>query len=290
MNNATQQKIPVPTLETLKRLSNLTYTEVCSLILHFDKIKEESSKFTRRFLRDSIQLSAERVLAINLLSARFLNDVFTIQRVLLEANVDLLWLYSHFLNNPENAEKIAKRFFQFAADSFVENSEYFKLIEKDDPFIGKVKEKVDFDKQVESAKNLNLIQILDPNANKDLQKLQRSDWRALPNVIQSGKEISFRKRAEIAADIIFRISKLQHAPYFHNWKVLCNFAHWSGLQYRYIDEELAEQLYIRSINISLGFVHDMINVCFDFLKIYFPDITIPESVRAIRLQFHWFKT
>lgn len=139
-------------------------------------------------------------------------------------------------------------------------------------------------------KEFCLIQVFDPTAKNDLQRLQKSNWRALPSLIQSSDEIAFKNRAKVAADIVTRISKLKSAPYYHNWKLLCNFTHWSALHYKYINEEIAEQLYLRTFNISLGFAHDMINACFDYMHLYFPNIEIPESLRAIRLQFHWFKT
>lgn len=79
--------IPLPSLDTLKRLSTKTYNEVCSLILQLNRIQDNNFKFTRNYFRDSIQLGAEKVLAIGQLSAHFLNDVFALQRILLDTGI-----------------------------------------------------------------------------------------------------------------------------------------------------------------------------------------------------------
>jgi hypothetical protein len=285
-NKILKNSVPAPDEGTLRDLINQTYEEVCSLQRKLDYNRETVEfKYFNDFLKDSIIVNSEILLSMLKLSNSFLNSVFILMRTFLEINVDFLWMYSIFLDNNGNGEKIAKRFYQFGANSYFSMSEDFKRISNNDPFVKKVKDNSLIDKGIKRAEQLNLIDIVNKNDKKELRKLQESNWRALPGLIGNKKEIEFSYRANIASKLAIKLFNLKAAPYNHNWKTLNAFTHWTSWHYTFIEEDVGKALYLRNLNVSLGFLHDMINVV-----LIFTNKPLSDKLKLIRSQFIYFST
>jgi hypothetical protein len=98
--------------------------------------------------------------------------------------------------------------------------------------------------------------MVDDTANPQLQRLQKSDWRALPGLIRKREEIQFKARAKIAKGLVEKVSNLKDAPYSKNWDILNPFVHWTSARLNNLDEEVATVFYLRSVCTAMGFLLD----------------------------------
>lgn len=273
-----------PTKEELDKIICESIGEGSSLRLVFEK-KETKYKFSNSFIKDSIIRALDLVTAISKLNFLDLDSVFILMRSELEVNVDLHWFYSIFLDNKTNGENLAKRFYQFGAKHYLEVSENYEDVFQLDPYLKAVEIKLNPSKDKSLANKQNLIDIVNSQSPKPLQRLQNMNWRALPGLISNKSEIEFKARAEKATEIAQKISNLKYAPYYRNWNILNAFTHWSSARMKYLDDEVAEAFYLRNLNVSLGFLHDMINVGYVYLS-----IDAPVKIKLLRKQFHYYST
>jgi len=285
-NRITKNSIPAPDEQTLKGLINQTYEAIGTLQRLIRENKEATQfPYLNDFLRDSLITNSDILLSISTLSSIFLNSTLILMRTYLETMIDFLWVYSIFLEEHENGDNLAKRFYQIGAVYFLSMSDRLEGISRNDPFVVKAKDKINISQDTQRAKDLNLIELIDKQAGKHLQGIQKTNWRALPGLIQNTKQIQFEARSKKAADLASKLFNLKAAPYQHNWKLLNAFAHWSSLHYKDVDDSVATALYERNLNVMLGFLHDMIYVCYDFIG-----RNVPERLRVIERQFIYFST
>ena len=254
-----------------------------SLRIKFER-KQTEYKYSNSFIIDCIIRVIDLVTAMSKLQPSDLDSIFILKRSELEVDVDLHWFYSVYLNNMDNAENLAKRFYQFGADHYLSISENFENVVKSDLYLKEIKSKLDPIKEKTNA-NKKIIEIVDSHSSGRLKKLQKQNWRALPGLINSREEIEFKARAEIASKIAEKISNLKFAPYYQNWNILNAFTHWSPARMKYLDAEVAEAYYYRHLNISLGFLQDMFNIGYHYLK-----VKVPFDVQLIRQKFQYTST
>jgi len=280
----TRNSIPIPDKEKLDKLSLSSYEEVCSLRLIFQN-KETDFQYAKKFIFASIERIADLLLAITNLNSQNIDSMHILMRSSLEVNIDLLWFYRIYLDDNHKGEQLARRFFQFGADVYLKISKNYGGIFEVDPYLKKINKQYSHQKFTDDAKNLKLIELVDPSAKKDLRMLQEMDWRCLPGSIKSKKDLSFRSRSEIAAEMAKELFNLKYAPYFQNWITLNAFTHWSAAKMKFFDNDVSEAFYLRNLNASLGFLHDVLNVGYNYLK-----IIPPLNVRMMRQEFHYFST
>ncbi|HEX9652690.1 MAG TPA: hypothetical protein VGA99_03180, partial [bacterium] len=109
-------------------------------------------------------------------------------RTSLEIMIDFLWAYSIFLNEKQNGENLAKRFYQIGAEYFLRVSDTLERISRNDHFLKKAEDRINIKQDEKRAKDMNLTVLIDKQADEKLQRLQRADWRALPGIIQNSKQ------------------------------------------------------------------------------------------------------
>jgi len=276
--------IPLPDKEKLNKLILSSFEEVCSLRLRFQK-REINYEYARKFIFTSTERIADLLLSISKLSFQNIDSMHILMRSSLEVNVDLLWFYKIYNDDNEQGEKLAKRFFQFGAEYYLNISKNYTNIFEVDPYLKKINERYPHNKFTDDAKNLKLIELVDSTAKKELQFWQKNDWHCLPGLIKNKKEISFKTRSEIASEMAKVLFNLKYAPYYQNWNTLNAFTHWSSAKMKFYDEDVAEVFYLRNLNASLGFLHDVMNVCYNYLG-----IKPPNKIRLMRQEFHYFST
>jgi len=216
MKNVINRKnIHLPDKEELDKIILQILPEVSSLRIYIEK-KEDGHKFSNQFIIDSIIRSSELVVAISKLSSTNLDSVFILMRSQLEVVVDLHWFYSIYHNDKTKSDELAKRFYQFGANDYLEMSDKYGAFIHIDPYLKSIETKLDPIKNRIKAKQKNYIEIIDPKAKPKLQRIQKMNWRALPGIINNKEEIEFKTRAEIAAVIAKNISNLKDAPYYKN--------------------------------------------------------------------------
>ena len=281
-NRIKHSDIVLPTKEELDKVIIQTIEEGSSLRLVIEK-KDTKFTFTNSFINDSIIRALDLVTAISKLKPLDLDSVLILMRSELEVNVDLHWFYSIFQSNNKNGENLAKRFYQFGAKHYLEISENYKNIFQLDPYLKSVETKLDPVKNKILAGKRNMINVVDLNSSKSLQRLQNMNWRALPGLIISKNEVEFKARAVIASEIAKKVSNLKYAPYYRNWKILNSFTHWSAARMKYFDDDVSEVFYLRNLNLSLGILHDMINVGYVYLN-----IDAPVKIKLLRKQFQYY--
>jgi hypothetical protein len=279
-----KSSIPLPDKDKLDKLILSSYEEVCSLRLSFQK-KETDFEYTKKFIFASIERIADLLLAISKLSYQNIDSMHILMRSDLEVNVDLLWLYKIYNDNKDQGEKLARRFFQFGAVNYLKISKNYEGIFEVDSYLKKINKRYSHNKFSEDAKNLKLVELVDSGAKKELQILQKNDWHCLPGLIKNKKEITFRSRSEIASEMAKNLFNLKYAPYHQNWTTLNAFTHWSAAKMKFFDDEVSEAFYLRNLNASLGFLHDVLNVGYNYLQ-----INPPTKVRMMRQEFHYFST
>lgn len=279
----TKESVTAPDEVTLRELINQTYEEIGSLrFLLKDTREQVNCKYFCDFLRDSIITNSEILLSISKLSHMFLNSALILMRTFLEIKVDFLWIYSIFLNNNDTGEKLARRFYQFGTKFYLNMSTTFKRIFKNDTFANKMHRQIDIEKDARRAEEFDKFTEFSEMKPKDWQKM---DWRALPGLVTNRQQIMFAQRSKVAAEVSDKLFNLKDAPYYHNWKILNLFAHWSSLHYKYVQEDVSKFIYQRNLNIYLGFMHDMIN-----LLLHFMNKPATEKLKMIRNQFIYFST
>lgn len=279
-----RSSISIPNKDKLAKLILSTYEEVCSLRLTFDK-KETDFQYAKKFIFASIERLGDLLMAISKLSFQNIDSMHILMRSSLEVNVDLLWFYKIYLDNNKQGEQLARRFYQFGAEYYLKISKNYEGLFEIDPYLRTIKERYPHNKYNEDAENLNLVELVDPNSNKELKRLQENDWHCLPGLIKNKNELSFRSRSEIAAEMAKKLFNLKYAPYFQNWTTLNAFTHWSAAKMKFFDDKVAETFYLRNVNASLGFLHDVLNVGYNYLG-----IAPPVKVRMMRQEFNYFST
>ena len=201
----------------------------------------------------------------------------------LEVVVDLQWFYSIYLKNKTDSDNLAKRFYQFNINNYLEISNEYKTFIHDDSYLKTVEPQLNQIIDIAKSKQKYYIEIVDSNAKPKLQHLQKMNWRALPGLIEKKEEIEFKARAKAAAIIAAKVSNIKEAPYYNNWKVLNAFTHWSAARMNYIDENLEEALYLRNLNISLGLLYNMMEIGY-----VIKGINPPPKINMLAAQVHYF--
>ena len=270
------------TKEELDNIVAQFLSEVSSLRILIEKI-DDGHKFSNKFIIDSIIRSSDLVHSISNLNITNLNSVFILMRSQLEVVVDLQWFYSIYLRDKIQSDNLAKRFYQFNINNYLEISDEYEIFIHQDAYLKKVEPQLNQIKDLAKAKQKNYIEIVDLNAKPRLQRLQKINWRALPGLIERKEDIEFKARAKVAATIAEKISNIKDAPYYNNWKVLNAFTHWSAARMNYTDENIAEALYLRNLNISLGLLFDMMQIGYDV-----KGINPPSKINMIAAQVHYF--
>ena len=214
------------------------------------------------------------------LSHFYLDPIYILMRSYIEVNVDILWLFSIFKENKLNGENLVKRFYQMRANHFVKVSESYPKVYKVDPYLREVSDLLNPEEEIKKAASTNLIGLYDKDAKKELRELQKRDWRALPGLINDSQEVNFYNRSIIASKVAVELFNLKDAPYYKNWQVGNAFTHWSGAKINGFDEEVKRNLYLRNLNIAIGFLHDVLNIIYIFLN-----IPVPEDVHMMRQEF-----
>jgi hypothetical protein len=204
-------------------------------------------------------------------------------RTQLESAVDLFWTYSIYMESNNIGENIVKRFYHFGAANFLNiSNRYFRIVDKD-PFVKKHLSKTSLVEQRENAKKVLIKDVTDSSCtNEELVFQQKRDWRAVPNFINDVKFLRFDARCKRAIKLVQKLCNLKSAPYIFNWKLLSLFAHPSSLNTRTVDEDYAISMYKRNLDISLGIIHDCMNVGYHYLK-QKPDL----KTQMNRNVFHW---
>ena len=54
---------------------------------------------------------------------------------------------------------------------------------------------------------------------------------------------------------------------------------------KYLDDDILNAFYLRNLNSSLGFLHDVLNVSYNFIT-----ISPPENIRMLRQEFVYIST
>ncbi|MCD6440811.1 MAG: hypothetical protein J7L86_03360 [Candidatus Marinimicrobia bacterium] len=272
--------LPEIPIEEVKQLILKTHEEIFSLRFQLkNKMHNLGPEIFSKFLRDAIILNADLLLSLTRISHTFINSVNILCRTFLEMNVDYLWAYSFYLKDKKNGETLAKRFYQIGRDNFLKMSSSFERISEKDPYLSHINIKLD----IQRAESEDYIQLIDSSeTNEGLLSIQKYDWRAAPTLITKAKDINFRSRAKIAAEVAEKICNLKAAPYIENWQLLNSFTHPSSMQYKEIEESISKKLYCRNLHIHLGFMHDMIQVLCDYMQI------LPNSgIREIRMRMNY---
>lgn len=286
-NKILKGSLPSLPFDTLKKLVVQTDEEIFLLRRELkDKRIHLGPQVITDFLRDALIINSDLLISSIQISHRYINSISIIYRSFLEIKVDYLWLYSHYLENEEIGVTLAKRYYQKGRDIFIELAPNFKRIEKNDPFLQSDTKLTDIETDITRAKSVYFIELVDQNEpNKKIKQLQAQDWHAVPGYYTKRNQLTFSNRAKVASELALRLFNLKAAPYKENWKLLNQFTHPSAMQYKIIDDNLAEKLHCRNVNIYLGFLHDMINVLCNYMK------TKPnEKIRRIRMSFNYMST
>ncbi|MEK0336925.1 MAG: hypothetical protein QQN41_05765 [Nitrosopumilus sp.] len=283
----TRDNVPVPDEEKLNDLILKTFSESeqISRDLSRKKIKIVNEYFSD-FLKDSLHVNSKILLSMSLMSYLYLSGDYILLRSFLEIYVDMLWVYSIYLDNNEYGENLSKRFYQIGRNNFIVLSQQFpKIIEKD-PFFRDLPRKQETAEQIKNTEKLNIIVTYDHTANIKVQRFQKRNWRALPELFIKGYQINFKERSKVATEIACNISNLKAAPFHDNWKILNNFTHWTPMHFKgTMNEEYSKALHLRILNTTLSFLHDMLNIGYDFLK-----MRVPQTIQSMRHQFIYFST
>lgn len=274
-----RSQVPVFGIEEYYKFVEKTECEKYSINQYLNR-DISNNKYFAFFIRDFLTIITNLLVGIRMLSHFYLANVNVLLRSQLESIVDLYWVYSIFLHNTETGVKLAKRFYQFGANHFLEISVNFEEFIKKDPFFFDVLNKIDFAKQRDKAKNTRHIETYDKNAHPDLISIQRSNWRAVPGL---NEDLDFSARSKKAIRLVLKLSNLKKAPYKQNWKTLNSFTHPSSLQIIFENEDVLKAFYKKNLDISLGIVHDSFNLAYHFLK----QIPPPPMIE-IRNKIHWF--
>lgn len=276
--------IHIPSKDKLISILNQTREEVSSIRITLENKKIHKS-FISSFIKDCIIRISDITSAISSLGIYDIDSILILMRSSLEVNVDLLWVYSIYKGDLEQGENLAKRFYQFGAKNFLEISTSYPNVFKEDPFLKIVSEKLDPVNDRIKAENTSIIDIVDKNSNRKLRELQKQNWRALPGLIKNREQLFFSNRCNITVEFAEKLFNLKYAPYYKNWQILNSFTHWSPASMKYIEDALLTTFYLRNLNSSLGFLHDVLNVSYDFLE-----IVPPEKIRMLRQEFVYLST
>jgi len=250
----------------------------------FEK-KGNVNKYLSSFFKDSLIRMLDILQSILQLSHFDLDCINILMRSSLEVNVDILWLYSIYLDNTVKAENLVKRFYQMKAKKYLNVSEDYPDLLTKDSYMKLVSNLLNPSLEIEQASKTNFIELIDKNAPEYLRNLQKRDWRALPGLITDRRQIEFKNRSVAASELALKLFNLKDAPYYKNWRILNAFTHWTGAKMSTLDEEVKKAFYLRKLNMSLGFLHDVLNVTYIFL-----DIPIPEDIRYMRQEFIYTST
>ncbi len=279
-----KSSIKLPTLKILEELIESAHAEIISLRLKFkDEFKEE--EFLPQFFYFSLQRVIDIGLSIKKLISSDLISINILMRSILETVVDFLWIYSIHLDDRNYSEKLAKRFFQFGAKDFLSTEVDFERFTYNDFFIKEIKEKLNPLQQIFNAKKTKIIEICPKNITRDKRKLYNKKWRALPELIQNINEINFSSRADKAIQVAKDICNLKNPSYKENWAILNRFTHLTSATMPKYESEVTGILYLRSLNLCLGYIHDTLQITYDYLN-----IIPPEGIRMDRQKFLYYST
>ena len=282
-NHMITSLLPQYGFNDLKKLVMETDEEIYSLRQELKRIRSKvGPPVISDFLRDSLIINSDLLISSTQLKPRHLNSMNILFRTFLEIKIDFLWLYSHYLEDEKIGEILAKRYYQIGRNRFLEQSHIFKNIAQNDPYLKDIKDLYDIDDDISTAKSEQFIELVDKTEeDKGVKSLQRRDWYLVPGKYR--KTIDFKERAKVATKLASKLFNLKNAPYYENWKILNQFTHPSAMQYKVIDDDvLAGRIHCRNLHVFLCFLHDMINVLCDYMKMP-PNL----KIREIRTSFNY---
>jgi hypothetical protein len=281
-NNMKRDQLRVPDENEYKILVNDTFSEIGSIRIDLEN-KKISPELIAQFICDFLLIQRDILESINKLTFRELHPIYILMRSQLEFAVDLFWTYSIFFENKKIGENIVKRFYHFGAANYLDiSNRYFRIIDKD-PFVKEHLNKSTIVLQREAAKKHLITDIYDCNCKDDKLVLQQKrDWRSVPFFIKNVTQTRFDSRCKRAIKLVQMLSNLKEAPYIMNWKILNLFTHPNSISMRSLDDEIAKSMYKRNLDISLGIVHDCMNIAYNYLK-QNPDL----KTQMNRNVFHW---
>lgn len=241
---------------------------------------------TAKYFSTCYRQCGEKLMAIKKLES-YLVESLSIQRDLTELVVDCFWMASHLRESRENAEKLAARFFKMLKRGYLSQHELAIQIMPNDPFLRDCFDQNQRERDVHSVRTeLDGYQFIDPNASAGLQKVQKRDWRAHPDIISDPNQVKWPARCEKASTLSQGLNNLQDAPYLKNLKYLSGFTHWDPVQTGGYSNCMLAGTYDRSLNVALGFAHDILNVYYYLARIDEP----PRRIVECRSKFVYFST
>ena len=290
-----REDIKRPTRDELKKvLSDITD------MLNFISYDIKKSNLGRNYPKYAEFLSLSAIALCNKLRSiskidKYLDEVNSLLRDLIELIVDVFWLYHFYKKSPKNAELLSERFFMFRSKKIIYNNEFSKKF-INDPFLKEIininqlneinkKE----DKKItnyEFYNNKLSFKKGKSQKEKNLLKKQRENWRAHPLVITDINEILWSKRCELAKVCVKEIANLKEAPYHLDLKFLSGFTHWDPIQGIQYSEKVRNTLFDRNFNIALCFALDFIALTGKLREIKKPS----EKFVRIKHKLYYFST
>jgi hypothetical protein len=207
------------------------------------------------------------------LSSAYLPESGSIFRNLVETCVDFFWVSSYLETDPPKGERLAENFFLFGKAQFVKNAPLYASIAKTDQFLRDVQTPFDDTPTIAAC-------------NKELAGRTFNDsWRFDPTIFGDVKETKWKMRAQRAAEFAGKAVNLKGAPYLANLLNLSSCSHFDPAQVSYFSDELVNRFFDRSINITIGFVFDIL--MFSYKR---KSWTPPQALVLLQHKFIWFST
>ncbi len=273
----------VPTTEELKKIVNESIEESQSIRREAKRIKNcETTNFICYAIEDLEYL-------LQFFSANsyvFLNELAITRRKFLEIYIDLMWVYNIYLDDNNIAEELCKRFYQIGANDLITIQSRNKINRKD-IYLGNenlINERI---QNLEMVKKINLIELDPTNGKHKNSKLFKKDWRAHPKLFAQSKKmknsiLNTRDRIKMINIFIKDHFNIKNPPFLVDYDRLNQITHWTPFGLRIMSDDNKKIIYSRELNIVLGYLHDTLNLIFEYLN-----KEIPKSLAIIRQKFIW---
>jgi hypothetical protein len=280
-------EIPRPSRQSLFEAVLATYEELHNRARHLPRLEAfKEIPQTAKFFGTCYKQCGEKLMVIKKLED-YLVESLSIQRDLTELVVDCFWMASYLQESRVNAEKLSTRFFKMLNKNYLGQFELVNQIMPNDPFVKGCHN------QTERERNLKTVSadvdgylFIDPKASTSLRKEQGKNWRAHPELINDINQIKWPARCERAKTLSEGLYNLQDAPYLKNLTYLSSYTHWDPVQTGSFTDCLLAGTFDRSLNVALGFSHDILNVYYFLARIDDP----PKHIVECRNKFIYFST
>lgn len=282
-----QNDIPRPSRQDLFDAVLITYDEFYDRARGFPRLDAfREIQQTAKYFSTCYKQCGEKLMAIKKLE-KFLVESLSIQRDLTELVVDCFWMASHLRESRENAEKLAIRFFKMLQRGYLDQYELVGQIMPNDPFLRDCFDQSERERSAQLVRSeIEGYQFIDPSASSNLKKEQGKNWRTHPDIISDVSQVKWPARCDKARTLSQGLNNLQDAPYLRNLNYLSGFTHWDPVQIGGYSDCMLAGTYDRSLNVALGFSHDILNVYYYLAKIEEP----PRRIVECRNKFVYFST